>query len=85
MPPMRPTARPPEFGFRVANELSRGVHVDLNRSDPPAMRYEATDLGALISRMYLDPKSGAFASHGHAAVRRMVRERPEEPWMISGW
>ena len=78
-PDHRP-ARPPEFGFRVANELSRGVHVDLNRSDPPAMRYEATDLGALISRMYLDPKSGAVLRTGmRRAVRRMVRERPEEP------
>ena len=65
---------PASFGFTAASSLSRPTVTVANVRDP-ATRYEATPMGEVVTRLYLDPASASVLRTGlRRAVRRMVRD-----------
>ncbi len=73
--PASPSERAPaSFGFTAASSLSRPTVTVANVRDP-ATRYEATPMGEVVTRLYLDPASASVLRTGlRRAVRRMVRD-----------
>ena len=73
--PASPSERAPaSFGFTAASSLSRPTVAVANVRDP-ATRYEATPMGEVVTRLYLDPASASVLRTGlRRAVRRMVRD-----------
>lgn len=64
----------PILGFRKASHLE-SVSTPIEKNDPLATTYEATEMGHTISRLGLDPLSGVQLRDGlRRAVRRRVRE-----------
>ncbi len=71
--PRRSSSEPSTFGFTPASSLRMAEVKAVNVRDPATV-YEATEMGRVVTRMYLDPASASVLRTGlRRGVRRLVR------------